>query len=77
MNIDKNELDALLSLDAREFAEKINVVTSRLGMRNATIDPERVRTMLRSMSESDLSRLLSSLGEERAASVIDAIKGRK
>lgn len=77
MNIDKNELDALLSLDAREFAEKINVVTSRLGMRNATIDPERVRTMLRSMSESDLSRLMSSLGEERAASVIDAIKGRK
>lgn len=77
MNIDKNELDALLSLDSREFAEKINVVTSRLGMRNATIDPERVRTMLRSMSESDLSRLLSSLGEERAASVIDAIKGRK
>ncbi|MBR0235382.1 MAG: hypothetical protein IJQ37_02885 [Clostridia bacterium] len=77
MNIDKDELDALLSLDAREFAEKINVVTSRLGMRNATIDPERVRTMLRSMSESDLSHLLSSLGEERAASVIDAIKGRK
>ena len=77
MNIDKKELDALLNLDSREFAEKINLVTARLGMKNATVSPERIRAMLVSMSENDLSRLMSSLGEERAAAVIDAIRGKK
>ena len=77
MKIDRKELDALLALDPDEFAQKINLVTARLGMKNATVAPERIRAMLVSMSENDLARLMSSLGEERAAAVIDAIRGKK
>lgn len=74
MNIDKNSLDAVLSLSDAEFKLKIAEITSKLGI-TSSVSPDKVRTMLRSMSESDLSALLSSLGEQRAAEIMNIIKG--
>lgn len=76
MNIDKNALNALLSMSDAEFSEKINAVTSRLGM-NGTVNAARVKMMLGAMTENDLSNLLSSLGEEKAAEITRIIKGGK
>jgi len=74
MNIDKNSLDAVLSMNDAEFSQKIAQITSKLGV-TANVSPDKVRMMLRSMSESDLERLLSSLGAQRAAEIMDIIKG--
>lgn len=74
MNIDKNSLDAVLSMNDAEFNQKIAQITSKLGV-TANVSPDKVRMMLRSMSESDLERLLSSLGAQRAAEIMDIIKG--
>ena len=75
MNIDKNALGALMSMSDEEFSNKINAVTTRLGMAQSGVSAERVRMMLRSMTENDLSNLLSSLGEEKAAEITRIIKG--
>ena len=74
MNIDKNSLDAVLSLSDAEFKLKIAEITSKLGV-TSSVSPDKVRMMLRSMSESDLGALLSSLGEQRAAEIMNIIKG--
>lgn len=74
MNIDKNSLDLINSMSDAEFSEKITKITSRLGVSTA-VSPDKVRMMLRSMSESDIEKLLSSLGEERAAEILRIIKG--
>lgn len=74
MNIDKNSLDLINSMSDAEFSEKITKITSRLGV-STGVSPDKVRMMLRSMSESDIEKLLSSLGEERAAEILRMIKG--
>ena len=73
MNFDKNSLKFLLSMSDAEFGEKISKITSRLGV--SGVSPDKVRMMLRSMSDSDIEKLLSSLGEERAAEIMNVIKG--
>ncbi len=75
MNIDKNAFNALLSMSDEEFSDKINAVTSRLGMNPNSVSAARVRMMLRSMTEKDLSNLLASLGEEKASEITRIIKG--
>lgn len=73
MNIDKNSLNYLLTMNDDEFGEKIAQITSRLGV--GGVSPDKVKMMLRSMSESDIEKLLSSLGEARAAEIMNIIKG--
>ena len=75
MNIDKNAFNALLSMSDEEFSDKINAVASRLGMTQSGVSAARVRMMLRSMTEKDLSNLLASLGEEKASEITRIIKG--
>ena len=75
MNIDKNAFNALLSMSDEEFSDKINAVASRLGMTPNSVSAARVRMMLRSMTEKDLSNLLASLGEEKASEITRIIKG--
>lgn len=74
MNIDKGSMEYIMSMSDAEFADKISKITSRLGM-SANVSPDRVRMMLRSMSESDIEKLLMSLGEARAAEILNMIKG--
>ena len=77
MNIDKNSLNYLLSMSDEEFGKKIAEITSKLGVGGSAVSPARVRMMLGSMSESDVERLVSSLGDERAAEIMKIIKGGK
>lgn len=74
MNIDKSSMEYIMSMSDAEFSDKISKITSRLGV-NANVSPDRVRMMLRSMSESDIEKLLMSLGEARAAQIMKIIKG--
>ncbi|MBR6050176.1 MAG: hypothetical protein IKP68_03110 [Clostridia bacterium] len=74
MNIDKNSMEYIMSMSDAEFSDKISKITSQLGV-NANVSPDRVRMMLRSMSESDIEKLLMSLGEARAAQIMKIIKG--
>lgn len=74
MNIDKSSMEYIMSMSDAEFSDKISKITSRLGV-NANVSPDRVRMMLRSMSDSDIEKLLMSLGEARAAEIIKIIKG--
>ena len=74
MNIDKSSMEYIMSMSDAEFSDKISKITSRLGV-NANVSPDRVRMMLRSMSESDIEKLILSLGEARAAEIMKIIKG--
>ncbi|MBR7082530.1 MAG: hypothetical protein IKI51_00795 [Clostridia bacterium] len=74
MNIDKSSMEYIMSMSDAEFSDKISKITSRLGV-NANVSPDRVRMMLRSMSESDIEKLILSLGEARAAQIMKIIKG--
>lgn len=74
MNIDKSSMEYIMSMSDAEFSDKISKITSRLGV-NANVSPDRVRMMLRSMSDSDIEKLLMSLGEARAAQIMKIIKG--
>lgn len=74
MNIDKNSMEYIMSMSDAEFSDKISKITSQLGV-NANVSPDRVRMMLRSMSESDIEKLIMSLGEARAAQIMKIIKG--
>lgn len=77
MNIDKNALAALLSLGDEEFSQKIGLITEKLGVDQRGVSPEKIRFFLRSMSENDLEKLVSSLGEDRAAEILRELKGGK
>lgn len=74
MNIDKSSMEYIMSMSDAEFSDKISKITSRLGV-NANVSPDRVRMMLRSMSDSDIEKLILSLGEARAAEIMKIIKG--
>ena len=74
MNNEKNPLDLVLSMSDAELSRKLALIASKLGV-TSSVSPDRIRTMLRSMSESDLNNMLSSLGAERAAEIMNIIKG--
>lgn len=77
MKIDKSSLDSLLSQNDDDFARTIKTITSKLGIEQNGVSPEKIRFFLRSMSENDLEKLLSSLGEERASEIFKTLKGGK
>lgn len=75
MNADKNSINFLLSMSDEEFSQKIDLITKKLGMGQNGVSPARVRMMLGSMSEGDISQLLSSLGKERTDEIMKIING--
>ena len=79
MNIDKNELGKLLEMNENEFRQTVDLISKRLGMpsQSTPASSEKIRSMLRSMSEKDIEQLLSSLGTEKTNEIINILKGGK
>lgn len=77
MEINKQALNELLLMNENEFAKKIALITEALGISSSNISAERVRSMLRGMSENDLQRLISSLGNEKAGEIMNIVRGGK
>ena len=79
MNIDKNELGKLLEMSENEFRQKVDLISQRLGMptQSTPSNSEKIRSMLRSMSEKDIEQLLSSLGAEKTNEIIKILEGGK
>lgn len=77
MEINKQALNELLLMNENEFAKKIALITKALGISSSNISAERVRSMLRGMSENDLQRLISSLGNEKAGEIMNIVRGGK
>lgn len=77
MNIDKNELGKLLEMSENEFRQKVDLISQRLGMptQSTPSNSEKIRSMLRSMSEKDIEQLLSSLGAEKTNEIIKILEG--
>lgn len=75
MEINKQALSELLLMNDDEFDKKISLITEKLGISGQNISPTRVRSMLKSMSESDLYRLMSSLGDEKTNEILNIVKG--
>lgn len=79
MNIDKNELGKLLEMNENEFRQTVDLISKRLGMptQSTPSSSEKIRSMLRSMTEKDIEQLLSSLGTEKTNEIINILKGGK
>ena len=79
MNIDKNELSKLLEMNENEFRQTVDLISKKLGMppQGTPSSSEKIRSMLRSMSEKDIEQLLSSLGTEETNEIINVLKGGK
>ena len=79
MNIDKNELSKLLGMSENEFRQTVDLISKKLGMppQSTPSNSEKIRSMLRSMSEKDIEQLLSSLGTEKTNEIINVLKGGK
>ena len=79
MNIDKNELSKLLGMSENEFRQTVDLISKKLGMppQGTPSSSEKIRSMLRSMSEKDIEQLLSSLGTEKTNEIINVLKGGK
>ena len=79
MNIDKNELSKLLGMSENEFRQTVDLISKKLGMppQGTPSSSEKIRSMLRSMSEKDIEQLLSSLGTEKTNEIINILKGGK
>lgn len=77
MEINKQALNELLLMNENEFAKKIALITEALGISSSNISAERVHSMLRGMSENDLQRLISSLGNEKAGEIMNIVRGGK
>ena len=77
MNIDKNELGKLLEMSENEVRQKVDLISQRLGMpiQSTPSNSEKIRSMLRSMSEKDIEQLLSSLGAEKTNEIIKILEG--
>lgn len=76
MKLDKNALDALLNMSDDDFANKIGMIASALGVPPQNVSADRVRSMLRGMSENDLYQLINSLGSEKTAELMKIIGGK-
>ena len=79
MNIDKNELGKLLEMNENEFRQTVDLISKRLGMptQSTPSSSEKIRSMLKSMSEKDIEQLLSSLGTKKTNEIINILKGGK
>jgi len=77
MNIDKNELNKLLGMSEIEFRRTVDLISQKLGMppQSTPSSSEKIRSMLRSMSEKDIEQLLSSLGTEKTNEIIKILRG--
>ena len=77
MEVTQEMINALLTLNDREFSQKFTQIAAALGMseKNAATNTARFRGMLMQSSPADLNRLLASLGADRAEQILKAMDG--
>lgn len=78
MKIDRTLLDRLLSLDDQTLARTITALASATGVdqsaaRAAVSDLRLVRASLSNATDSDISKAIDMLGEERTRALLNAL----
>lgn len=78
MKIDRTLLDRLLSLDDQTLARTITALASAAGVdqsaaRAAVSDLRLVRASLSNATDSDISKAIDMLGEERTRALLNAL----
>lgn len=81
MQLDKNLLDQLISLDDQTLSKTIALLASAAGIDRANADAaiadlRSVRSSLGNATDSDVRRAISMLGEERVNALLEML-GRK